>query len=189
MGVNGRNTTQPLGRESGGLRPRRRRHLSPRRPISRVRRPSFASGAIATTPIRRVFTGDMEAVYRTDLSVSQRDSIDRTLSSGRGSLPKVRCAWSDPGDHHAAIISYTGLIRQHLTLGPEDPRFQASCVGFGTDFDAVETHATTINRRFSSENDRSGFEMLLLGRNAALRRERPREVVIAPRRISSRCIS
>ena len=34
-------------------------------------------------------------------------------------------------------------------------------MGFGTDFDAAESQATTINQRFSSYNDGSGFEVLL----------------------------
>ena len=88
---------------------------------------------LATNPIRRVYTEDME----------------------------VWGAWSDPGDDHAVIISYAGVIRQDLTVDPEDPRFQAFSVGFGTDFDAAESPATTINPRFSSQNDGSGFEVLL----------------------------
>ena len=59
------------------------------------------------------------------------------------------------------IISYTGVIRQDLTVDPEDPRFQAFSVGFGPDFDAAETQATTISQRFSSQSDGSGFEVLL----------------------------
>ena len=65
------------------------------------------------------------------------------------------------GDDHAVIISYTGVIRQDLTVDPEDPRFQAFSVGFGTDFDAAESQATTISQRFSSQNDGSGYEVLL----------------------------
>ena len=46
-------------------------------------------------------------------------------------------------------------------MDPEHPRFQAFSVGFGTDFDAAETQATTINQRFSSQSDGSGYEVLL----------------------------
>ena len=116
---------------------------------------------LATNPIRRVFTEDMEVVYRTGVDIGERDQIERTLTSELGSFPEVWCAWSDPGDDHAVIISYTGVIRQDLTVDPEDPRFQAFSVGFGTDFDAAETQATTISQRFSSYNDGSGFEVLL----------------------------
>ena len=116
---------------------------------------------LATNPIRRVYTEDMEIVYRIGVDSGQRDQVERTLSSELGSYPEVWCAWSGPGDDHAVIINYTGVIRQDLTVDPEDPRFQAFSVGFGTDFDAAETQATTINQRFSSQNDGSGYEVLL----------------------------
>ncbi|MCY3703947.1 MAG: hypothetical protein OXH08_00355 [Gammaproteobacteria bacterium] len=116
---------------------------------------------LATNPIRRVYTEDMEIVYRIGADIGQRDQVERDLSSELGSYPEVWCAWSDPGDDHAVIISYTGVIRQDLTVDPEDPRFQAFSVGFGTDFDAAETQATRINHRFSSQNDGSGYEVLL----------------------------
>ncbi len=116
---------------------------------------------LATNPIRRVYTEDMEIVYRIGADSGQRDEVERDLSSDLGSYSEVWCAWSDPRDDHAVIISYTGVIRQDLTVDPEDPRFQAFSVGCGTDFDAAETQATTINQRFSSRNDGSGFEVLL----------------------------
>ena len=116
---------------------------------------------LQTNPIRRVYTEDMEIVYRIGVDIGQRDQVERDLGSELGSYPEVWCAWSDTGDDHAVIISYTGVIRQDLTVDPEDPRFQAFSVGFGTDFDAAESQATTINQRFSSQNDGSGFEVLL----------------------------
>ena len=116
---------------------------------------------LATNPIRRVFTEDMEVVYRIGVDIGQRNQMERILGSELGSYPEVWCAWSDPGDDHAVIISYTGVIRQNLTVDPEDPRFQAFSVGFGTDFDAAESQATTISQRFSSQNDGSGYEVLL----------------------------
>ena len=116
---------------------------------------------LATNPIRRVYTEDMEIVYRIGADIGQRDQVERDLSSELGSYPEVWCAWSDSGDDHAVIISYTGVIRQDLTVDPEDPRFQAFSVGFGTDFDAAESQATTISQRFSSQNDGSGYEVLL----------------------------
>jgi hypothetical protein len=103
----------------------------------------------------------MEIVYRIGVDIGQRNQVERDLSSDLGSYPEVWCAWSDPGDDHAVIISYTGVIRQDLTVDPEDPRFQAFSVGFGTDFDEAETQATTIDQRFSSRNDGSGYEVLL----------------------------
>ena len=101
---------------------------------------------LATNPIRRAYTEDMELVYRIGADIGQRAQIERTLTSELGSYLEVWCAWSDTGDDHAVIISYTGVIRQDLTVDPEDPRFQAFSVGFGTDFDAAESRATTISR-------------------------------------------
>ena len=115
---------------------------------------------LQTNPIRRVYVEDMEVVYRIGVDIGQRDRIEGTLSSELA-YPEVWCAWSDPGDDHAVIISYTGVIRQDLTIDPEDPRFQAFSVGFGPDFDAAEIHATTIDQRFSSRYDGSGYEVLL----------------------------
>ena len=116
---------------------------------------------LATNPIRRVYTEDMEVVYRIGADIGQRDQVERDLRSELGSYPEVWCAWSGSGDDHAVVISYAGVIRQDLTVDPEDPRFQAFSVGFGTDFDAAETQATTINQRFSSQSDGSGYEVLL----------------------------
>ena len=118
---------------------------------------------LQTNPIRRVYTEDMEIVYRTGVDIGQRDQMERTLTSELGSYPEVWCAWSDPGDDHAVIISYTGVIRQDLTVDPEDPRFQAFSVGFGEDFDEAETQATTISPRFSSQSDGSGYESVVEG--------------------------
>ncbi|MCZ0934575.1 MAG: hypothetical protein OXJ54_05270 [Gemmatimonadetes bacterium] len=103
----------------------------------------------------------MEIVYRIGADSGQRDQVERDVSSDLGSYPEVWCAWSDPGDDHAVIISYTGVIRQDLTVEPRGLRSQACSVGFGTDFDAAETQATTINHRFSSQDDGSGYEVLL----------------------------
>ena len=103
----------------------------------------------------------MEVMYRIGVDIGQRNQIERTLGSELGPYPEVWCAWSDPRDDHVVIVGYTGVIRQDLTVDPEDPRFQAFSVGFGTDFDAAETQATTINQRFSSQSDGSGYEVLL----------------------------
>jgi len=65
---------------------------------------------LATNPIRRVYAEDMEIVYRIGADIGQRDQVERDLSSDLGSYPEVWCAWSDLGDDHAVIISYTGVI-------------------------------------------------------------------------------
>ena len=84
---------------------------------------------LATNPIRRVYTEDMEVVHRTGVDIGQRAQIERTLSSELGSYPEVWCAWSDPGDDHAVIVGHTGVIRQDLTVNPDDPRCRPSAWG------------------------------------------------------------
>ncbi len=80
---------------------------------------------LTTNPVRRVSTEDMEVVYRTGADIGQRTRTEHTLSSEFGSYPEVWCAWSDPRDDHAVIIGYTGVIRQDLTVTPENSRFRA----------------------------------------------------------------
>ncbi len=117
--------------------------------------------SLQTNPVRRIYTEDMEIVYRVGVDIGQRDRIEPALRSELGSYPEVSCAWSDPGDDHAVIISYTGVIRQDLTVDPEDTRYQAFSVGFGTGFDEAEARATTNSQRFRRQNDGSGYEVLL----------------------------
>ena len=112
-------------------------------------------------PIRRVYTEDMEVVYRTGVDLGQRDQMEGTLRSELGSFPELWCAWSEPGDDHAVVVSYTGVLRLDLTVDPEDPRFQAFSVGFGSNFDEAEANATTVSQRFSTYYDGSGYEVLL----------------------------
>jgi len=95
---------------------------------------------LATNPIRGVYTEDMEIVYRIGADIGQRDQVERDLSSELGSYPEVWCAWSDPGDDHAVI---------HQPHGRHPPGSDRGPGGCGTDFDAAETHPTTINQRFS----------------------------------------
>ena len=53
-----------------------------------------------TNPIRRVFTEDMEIVYRIGVDIGQHDQMERNLGSELGSYPEVWCAWSDPCRDH-----------------------------------------------------------------------------------------
>ena len=76
---------------------------------------------LATNPIRRVYTEDMEIVYRIGADHRParpgraRSQLGARFLSG-GVVRVVRF-----GDDHAVIISYTGVIRQDLTVDPEDP--------------------------------------------------------------------
>ena len=59
------------------------------------------------------------------------------------------------------IVRYTGAIRRDLTLDPDDPRFQAFSVGYGTSAHPAERNATSLDARFSTYADRSGYEVLV----------------------------
>ena len=80
-------------------------------------------------------------------ATGQRDQVERDLTPGFGSYLEVWCEWSDPRDDRAVIVSYTGVIRPDLTANPQDPRLYAFSLGFGTNFDAAEMQAMTINQR------------------------------------------
>lgn len=60
------------------------------------------------------------------------------------------------------IVRYTGAIRRDLTLDPDDPRFQAFAVGFGRSAAAAEENATTVNARFATYYDGSGYDNWLV---------------------------
>ena len=77
------------------------------------------------------------------------------------STRRCRGLWSNPGDNHVAIVRYTGAIRRDLTLDPDDPRFQGFAVGYGRSAEAAEENATTVNARFATHYDASGYEVLV----------------------------
>ena len=68
------------------------------------------------TPIQRFYKEDMELMPRIGVDIGHRSQIESTSGSKLGSYPEVWCAWSDPGDDHAVIVGYTGVIRQDPTV-------------------------------------------------------------------------
>ena len=115
----------------------------------------------SSNPVRRVFRTDAEVMYRVGVELANRDVVEGNLRSQLGGYTEGWCAWSDPGDSHVIIIRYTGAIRIDLTLDPEDPRFQAFGVGYGTSWEEAEQFATRLDDRFVSYNDGSGYEVLV----------------------------
>ena len=104
---------------------------------------------------------DQEVIYRTGVDLASRDALESDLRSELDAHAEIWCAWSDIGDSHVMIIRYTGAVRLDLTLDPEDPRFQAFGVGYGTSWEEAEQFATRLDDRFVSYNDGSGYEVLV----------------------------
>ncbi len=113
------------------------------------------------SPVRRVITEDVAVIYRVGVQSDDREGMERALLSELGEHSEVSCAWSNPGDSYVVIIQYTGAIRIDLTLDPDDPRFQGFAVGYGTSAEAAEENATTVNARFATYYDGSGYDVLV----------------------------
>ena len=115
----------------------------------------------STNPVRTRMRTDQEVIYRTGVDLAGRDALESDLRSELDAHAEIWCAWSDIGDTHVMIIRYTGAVRLDLTLDPEDPRFQAFGVGYGTSWEEAEQFATRLDDRFVSYNDGSGYEVLV----------------------------
>ena len=112
-------------------------------------------------PVRRVITEDVAVVYRLGVPIDDREVMEQSLVTELGDVAEASCIWSNPGDSYVVIIRYTGAIRRDLTLDPDDPRFQAFSVGYGTSARAAEENATRLDARFSTYADRSGYDVLV----------------------------
>ncbi|WP_419939293.1 hypothetical protein [Candidatus Palauibacter sp.] len=115
----------------------------------------------AAGPVRRVITEDVAVVYRVGVRADDREGMEQSLLSELGDPAEASCTWSNPGDSYIVIIRYTGAIRRDLTLDPDDPRFQAFSVGYGTSAEAAEENATRVDARFMTYADESGYEVLV----------------------------
>ncbi|WP_419949442.1 toxin-antitoxin system YwqK family antitoxin [Candidatus Palauibacter sp.] len=118
----------------------------------------------SSSPVRRLITEDVAVVYRVGVGADDREATERSLLAELGEHAEVSCLWSNPGDNHVAIVRYTGAIRRDLTLDPDDPRFQGFAVGYGRSAEAAEENATTVNARFATHYDASGYEVLVAER-------------------------
>lgn len=112
-------------------------------------------------PVRRVITEDVAVVYRVGVRANDREVLEQSLIGELGDPAEASCAWSSHGDNHVAIIRYTGAIRGDLALDPDDQRFQAFAVGYGRSAESAEENATTVNARFATYYDGSGYDLLV----------------------------
>ena len=111
-------------------------------------------------PVRRVIRKDVELVYRAAVELADREEIEEGLVEELGEHAEVRCTWSEPGNSHVVVVSYTGVIPLDLTIDPDDPRFQGFSVGYGTDWDGAEADARA-DARFDTYYDGSGYEVIV----------------------------
>ena len=111
-------------------------------------------------PVRRVIRKDVELVYRAAVELVDREEIEEGLVEELGQHAEVRCTWSEPGNSHVVVVSYTGVIPLDLTIDPDDPRFQGFSVGYGTDWDGAEADARA-DARFDTYYDGSGYEVIV----------------------------
>ena len=112
-------------------------------------------------PVRRVIQRDTEVVYRVGVSLADQEQVERGLREELAASSEIRCARSQPEHSHVVVVSYTGVMRQDLTIDPEDPRYQSFAVGYGTNWEEAERSATTLNDRFATNYDGDGYEMLV----------------------------
>ena len=112
-------------------------------------------------PVRRVIQRDTEIVYRVGVSVADQGQVERGLKAELAESGEIRCAWSQPQHSHLVVVSYAGVVRQDLTIDPEDPRYQSFSVGYGTSWEEAERSATTLNDRFATNYDGDGYETLV----------------------------
>ncbi len=112
-------------------------------------------------PVRRVIRRDTELAYRVGVDLSARAEAEQALRAELEAAGETSCAWSEPGQSHVVVVSYTGVVRQDLTIDPEDPRYQRFAVGYGTSWEEAEQFATTLNEHFATNHDGAGYEILV----------------------------
>ena len=126
-----------------------------------VRVASELESLAGSGPVRRVIWRDTELVYRVGVHLSGQAEAERALRAELESSGEVSCAWSQPGQSHVVVVSYNGVVRQDLTIDPEDPRYQSFAVGYGTSWEEAEQFATTVNDHFATNYDGTGYEVSL----------------------------
>lgn len=112
-------------------------------------------------PVRRVIRRDTELVYRVGVDLSGRAEAEQTLRGELEASGEISCAWSQAGQSHVVVVRYSGVVRQDLTIDPEDPRYQRFAVGYGASWEEAEQFATTLNDHFATNYDGAGYEVLV----------------------------
>ncbi|WP_420632585.1 hypothetical protein [Candidatus Palauibacter sp.] len=82
---------------------------------------------------------DTELVYRVGVDLSGQAEAERALRAELETSGEVSCGWSQPGQSHVVVVSYNGVVRQDLTIDPEDPRYQTQSASRESDGARHET--------------------------------------------------
>ncbi|MCY4572526.1 MAG: formylglycine-generating enzyme family protein [Gemmatimonadetes bacterium] len=56
------------------------------------------------------------------------------------------CIWSEPDETHLVVIAYEGVVTWDLSVDPDDHRFQAFAVGYGSSWEDAEAEAVAKAR-------------------------------------------
>ena len=98
---------------------------------------------LATTgPVRRVILKDTEVVYRVGVRLADQEEVEAGLLAELSGSGEARCVRSEREHSHVVVVSYQGVVQQDLTIDPEDPRYPAFAVGYGTSWEEAEQYAT-----------------------------------------------
>ena len=98
--------------------------------------------------------------------LNSRERLEDTLISRLDGQVYVidgnSCVWSDPGldQTHLVVIAFEGVVREDLSVDPEDPRFQAFAIGYGSSSEEAEAEAVG-KARFSGFIVGSGYEIVV----------------------------
>lgn len=73
------------------------------------------------------------------------------------------CVWSDPdlGQNHLVVIAYEGVVLLDSTVDPDDPRFQAFAIGYGSNWQEAEAEAVAKARLKGYYPDGLGHEIVV----------------------------
>ena len=112
-------------------------------------------------PVRRVILKDTGVVYRVGVRLADQEEVEAGLLAELTGAGEARCVRSDREHSHVVVVSYMGVVQQDLTIDPEDPRYQAFAVGYGTSWEEAEQYATRLDGRFTTIYDGGGYEVLV----------------------------
>ena len=70
------------------------------------------------------------------------------------------CIWSEPDETHLVVIAYEGVVPWDTSVDPDDHRFQAFAVGYGSSWEDAEAE-TVAKARFNMYVDGSGYDVVV----------------------------
>ena len=108
-----------------------------------------------------VYRSDVAVAYRVGVPFDDRRQVEQALLAELGDHAETSCVWSNPGDRHVAVVSYTAAIQFDPTSDPDVSGFRRLAVGYGSSAEVAETNATTGNAEFATSSDGTGYEVFV----------------------------